>query len=130
MAGSVRATLDAWHERRLTDPCHALLLGRALVRSRTFGHLAPPVHTAVAVAADGTRELVGLWLRPLDGSLDGWWRYLRALRGRGMRSPHTVVTHTVPGVVEEVAAIWPGTAVYLRAGDPSEANRLTARRVR
>jgi putative transposase len=130
MAASVRARLDPWHQRPRTDPCHALLLGRALVRSRTFGHLAPPVHTAVAVGVDGSRELLGLWLRPADGGLDGWWRYLRGMRGRGLRSPQTVVTQALPGAVDEVASIWPGTAVYLRAAEPTESTRLSARRVR
>jgi putative transposase len=130
MAASVRARLDPWHERRLTEPCHALLLGRAVVRSRTSGHVAAPVHTAVAVAADGVRELVGLWLRPTDGMLGGWWAYLRALRGRGLAAPQTVVTHAMPGAVEEVASIWPGTPVYLRASDPAGGRRVSARRVR
>ncbi len=131
MAACVRARLDPWHERRITEPCHALLLGRAVVRSRSSGHVTAPVHTAVSVAADGGRELVGLWLRPPDGSTVGWWAYLRALRGRGLTSPHTIVTHAMPGAVEEVAAAWPGTAVYLRATEPGVgARRLSARRVR
>ena len=130
MSAAVRARLDPWHERRVTDPCHALLLGMAVVRSRTFGHVAPPVHTAVTVGADGTRELVGLWIRPPDGSIDGWWQYLRALRGRGLRNTQTIVTHAIPGAVDEVSAAWPRAAVYLRANQPPESTRLSARRVR
>ena len=130
MAASIRSAMDPWHQRPVVDPCLALLLGRAVVRSRTFGFVAPPVHTAVVVTPDGSRELVGLWMRPADGGVAGWWQYLRTLRGRGLRAPQTIVTHAVSGAVDEVAGIWPRAAVYLRATDPGEASRLTARRVR
>jgi hypothetical protein len=56
--------------------------------------------------------------------------YLRGVRGRGLTAPHTIVTHAMPGAVEEVAAIWPGTAVYLRAADTAGGRKLSARRVR
>jgi transposase-like protein len=130
MAARIRATADPWHQRPLPDHCLALLLGRAAVRSRALGFAAPPVHTAVAVATDGTRELVGLWRRPSDGQLTAWWQYLRALRGRGLRGPQSIVTPALPGVVDEVAAIWPRTAVHLRAGDTGDGTRPTTQRVR
>ena len=70
MAASVRARLDPWHQRRMPTSVHALLLGRAVVRSRNGDLVARPVHTAVGVTADGSRELLGLWMRPPDGATD------------------------------------------------------------
>ncbi len=115
MAVSVRARMQHWHERRLPGSYDVVLLDRAVLRSRSVGVLARPVHTAVGVTAEGGRGLLGLWMGPAHNPTHGWAEYVARLRERGLRTVHAVVTDEYAAVQDALAVLWPQAAVHLRA---------------
>jgi len=115
MAASIRARMQHWHERGLPDAYEIVLLDRAVVRSRTVGVVARPVHTAVGVKADGHRDLLGLWMRPAEEPSHGWAEYVAGLRARGLMDVAAVVTDSCAPLERAIASSWPYAAVYLRA---------------
>ena len=115
MAASVRARMQRWHERCLPDSYHVVLLDRAVLRSRSVGVMARPVHTAVGVTADGQRGLLGLWMGPARDPSHGWTEYVARLRERGLQAVDAVVTDECAAVESALAALWPQAAVHLRA---------------
>ncbi len=125
MAASVRARLDGWHERPLPSAYAAVLLDRAVVRSRSLDAVARPVHTAVGVSTDGHRDLLGLWMRPPQELPGGWCDYVAGLRTRGLVEVDAVVTDGCEPLEDTLAATWPQATVHLRAAG---AHDDTARR--
>ncbi len=115
MAASVRARMQRWHERCLPRSYAVVLLDRAVLRSRSVGVVARPVHTAVGVTAEGRRALLGLWMGPTRDPSHGWTEYVAGLRERGLRTVDAVVTDESAAVEDALAALWPQAAVHLRA---------------
>jgi transposase-like protein len=114
MAAAVRARMDAWHKRELRAAYACVLLDRAVVRSRSVGVMARPVHTAVGVYADGRRDLLGLWMRSADDSPAEWCAYVAGLRTRGLESVAAVVTDACAPLELALESIWPQADVHVR----------------
>jgi transposase-like protein len=106
--------MNRWHERELARSYDAVLLDRAVVRSRSMGIVARPVHTAVGVTPNRRRDLHGLWMRPVEESSDGWSRYVAGLQVRGLVDVAAVVTEASPSLEEALASIWPVAELYVR----------------
>jgi transposase-like protein len=107
VAVAVRARLEPWHERVLWPAAHALLVDRAVVRSKDGRLASTPVRTVVAVQPSGRRELVSLRVAPRLECLDTWRACLLDLAGRGLTSVGVVVAAGVPGLDDVVQRVWP-----------------------
>jgi transposase-like protein len=69
-----------------------------------------PVLTAVAVLADGRKELLALELCGSESG-DAWKGFIDDLRGRGLRAPLLAVIDGNPGLRQALGRSWPATAV-------------------
>jgi hypothetical protein len=68
-----------------------------------------PIYVALAVTADGERDILGLWAGE-HGDGEGakyWLRVLTEIRNRGTRDVLMVVCDGLKGFPEAIAAVWP-----------------------
>jgi len=69
-----------------------------------------PVLTAVAVQADGGKELLALELCGSESG-DAWKGFVDDLKTRGLRAPLLAIIDGNPGLRQALGRLWPATAV-------------------
>jgi putative transposase len=101
--------LADWQSRPL-DPVYAVLFLDAIHVKIRDGQVANrPIYVALAVTADGERDILGLWAGE-HGDGEGakyWLRVLTEIRNRGTRDVLMVVCDGLKGFPEAIAAVWP-----------------------
>jgi transposase-like protein len=101
--------LAEWQSRPL-DPVYAVLFLDAIHVKIREGQVANrPIYVALAVTADGERDILGLWAGE-HGDGEGakyWLRVLTEIRNRGTRDVLMVVCDGLKGFPEAIAAVWP-----------------------
>src|ERR671927_89965 len=105
------AVLDeiaAWQARPL-EPVYPLVFLDALrVKVRDEGLVRnKAVHIALGVRADGSKEILGLWLEQNEGA-KFWLRVMNELRNRGVEDILIAVVDGLKGFPEAIAALSPG----------------------
>ena len=108
------AVLDeiaAWQARPL-EPVYPLVFFDALrVKIRDEGLVRnKAVHIALGVRADGTKEILGLWLEQNEGA-KFWLRVMNELRGRGVEDVLLAVVDGLKGFPEAILAVFPEATV-------------------
>src|SRR3954464_1910774 len=104
------AVLDeiaAWQARPL-EPVYPLVFFDALrVKVRDEGLVRnKAVHIALGVRADGTKEVLGLWLEQNEGA-KFWLRVMNELRNRGVEDVLIAVVDGLKGFPEAITAVFP-----------------------
>lgn len=112
IVATLKDGLTAWTARPLADlDVVYLYLDAVCLRVRSAGKVTSmPVLTAVAVRADGRKELLAL---ELCGSESGeaWKGFVDDLKARGLRAPLLAVIDGNPGLRQALGRTWPTTAV-------------------
>src|SRR5919202_1508348 len=108
------AVLDevaAWQPRPL-EPVYPLVFFDALrVKIRDEGLVRnKAVHIALGVRADGTKEILGLWLEQNEGA-KFWLRVMNELRNRGVEDVLVAVVDGLKGFPEAITAVFPEATV-------------------
>ncbi|MDB5383184.1 MAG: transposase [Rhodospirillales bacterium] len=108
------AVLDeiaTWQARPL-EPVYPLVFFDALrVKIRDEGLVRnKAVHIALGVRADGTKEILGLWLEQNEGA-KFWLRVLNELRNRGVEDILLALVDGLKGFPEAIQAAFPETTV-------------------
>src|SRR3989440_10238650 len=108
------AVLDeiaAWQARPL-EPVYPLVFFDALrVKIRDEGLVRnKAVHIALGVRADGTKEILGLWLEQNEGA-KFWLRVMNELRNRGVEDVLIAVVDGLKGFPEAITAVFPQAIV-------------------
>ena len=108
------AVLDeiaAWQARPL-EPVYPLIFfdalrvkirEEALVRNKA-------VHVALGVRADGTKEILGLWIEQSEGA-KFWLRVMTELKNRGVEDVLIAVVDGLKGLPEAITAVFPEAMV-------------------
>ena len=108
------AVLDeiaAWQARPL-EPVYPLIFfdalrvkirEEALVRNKA-------VHVALGVRADGTKEILGLWIEQTEGA-KFWLRVMTELKNRGVEDVLIAVVDGLKGFPEAITAVFPQATV-------------------
>ena len=108
------AVLDeiaAWQARPL-EPVYPLIFfdalrvkirEEALVRNKA-------VHVALGVRADGTKEILGLWIEQTEGA-KFWLRVMTELKNRGVEDVLIAVVDGLKGFPEAITAVFPEATV-------------------
>jgi putative transposase len=108
------AVLDeiaAWQARPL-EPVYPLIFfdalrvkirDEALVRNKA-------VHVALGVRADGTKEILGLWIEQTEGA-KFWLRVMTELKNRGVEDVLIAVVDGLKGFPEAITAVFPEATV-------------------
>jgi transposase-like protein len=102
----------AWTSRSLADiDLVYLYLDAVCLRVRQAGKVTSvPVLTAVAVRADGGKELLALELCGSESG-DAWKGFVDDLKSRGLRAPLLAVIDGNAGLRQALGRTWPTTAV-------------------
>jgi putative transposase len=108
------AVLDdvaAWQARPL-EPVYPLVFFDALrVKIRDEGLVRnKAIHIALGVRADGTKEILGLWLEQNEGA-KFWLRVMNELRNRGVEDVLIAVVDGLKGFPEAIRAVFPDATV-------------------
>ncbi len=108
------AVLDevaAWQGRPL-EPVYPLVFFDALrVKIRDEGLVRnKAVHVALGVRADGSKEILGLWLEQNEGA-KFWLRVMNELRNRGVEDLLLAVVDGLKGFPEAILAVFPDAQV-------------------
>jgi len=108
------AVLDeiaAWQARPL-EPIYPLVFFDALrVKIRDEGLVRnKAIHVALGVRADGTKEVLGLWLEQNEGA-KFWLRVMNELRNRGVEDILVAVVDGLKGFPDAILAVFPQATV-------------------
>ena len=108
---AVLEEVTTWHARPL-EPVYPLIFFDALrVKIRDEGLVRnKAVHIALGVRADGTKEILGLWLEQNEGA-KFWLRVMNELKNRGVEDVLIAVVDGLKGFPEAITAVFPQTTV-------------------
>ncbi len=108
---AVLEEVEAWQARPL-EPVYPLVFLDALrVKVRDEGLVRnKAVHVALGVRADGTKEILGLWLEQNEGA-KFWLRVMNELKNRGVEDVLVAVVDGLKGFPEAIAAVFPDATV-------------------
>src|SRR3954447_18139472 len=108
------AVLDevaAWQARPLEAAYPLVFFDALRVKVRDEGLVRnKAVHVALRVRADGTKEILGLWLEQNEGA-KFWLRVMNELRNRGVEDILIAVVDGLKGFPEAITAVFPETMV-------------------
>jgi putative transposase len=108
---AVLEEVAAWQARPL-EPVYPLVFFDALrVKIRDEGLVRnKAVHIALGVRADGTKEILGLWLEQNEGA-KFWLRVMNELRTRGVEDVLIAVVDGLKGFPDAIMAVFPDATV-------------------
>ena len=126
MAKDLDAQVEAFRTRPLDAGPYTFLAADALVLKVREGGRTVNVHAllAVAVNADGFREILGLQVSSAEDGA-GWLAFFRDLTARGLSGVALVTSDAYRGLVEAIGATLPG-ATWQRCRTHYAANLMSA----
>src|SRR3954452_23822154 len=108
---AVLEEIAAWQARPLEAAYPLVLLDAIRVKVRDEGLVRnKAVHIALGVRADGTKEVLGLWLEQNEGA-KSWLRVMNELRNRGVEDILIAVVDGLKGFPEAITAVFPEATV-------------------
>jgi transposase-like protein len=108
---AVMAEVTAWQARPL-EPMYPVIFFDALrVKIREDAVVRnKAIYLALGVLADGTREILGLWIENTEGA-KFWLKVFNDLKTRGVNDVLIAVTDGLKGIGEALAAVFPATTL-------------------
>ncbi|MBP2449556.1 IS256-like element ISRle12 family transposase [Rhizobium leguminosarum] len=111
VTNAVLEEVGEWQNRPL-ELCYPLVFFDAIrVKIRDEGFVRnKAVYIALAVLADGTKEILGLWIEQTEGA-KFWLRVMNELKNRGCQDILIAVVDGLKGFPEAITAAFPQTIV-------------------
>ena len=110
---AVMEEVKAWQSRPLDEVYPILYMDALRVKVRDGGHIQnKAIHVAMGVAADGTRDVLGLWIEQTEGA-KFWLKVMNELRNRGVADILIAVVDGLKGFPETIETVYPSTEVQL-----------------
>jgi putative transposase len=104
-------SMAEWRTRPLDAVYPVVFIDAIHVRIRD-GHVANrPVYVAIAVTADGYREILGLWTGDGGEGAKYWQTVLTEIKNRGVRDVLMLVCDGLSALPDAVNTVWPQTVV-------------------
>src|SRR5439155_1587551 len=118
VVGTLKGEMEAWQKRPLKDLDMAFLyLDAIALRVRADGRVTSlPVLVALAVLADGTKQLVAIEMCGSE-SHEAWRGFLDDLVERGLRAPVLCIVDGNAGLRRALSAVWTKTQSSLPSED-------------
>jgi transposase-like protein len=108
---AVHAEVTEWQNRPLEKMYPLVFFDALRVRIRDEGTVRnKAVYLALGVAADGTREVLGLWIEQNEGA-KFWLKVMNELRNRGMEDVLIAVVDGLKGFAEAITTVFPEAQV-------------------
>lgn len=103
--------MHEWQNRPL-DPVYPVVFIDAIHVKVRDGQVANrPIYVALAVTAEGNRDILGLWCGDGGEGAKYWLQVLTEIKNRGVEDVLMVVCDGLKGLPDSVAAVWPETIV-------------------
>ncbi len=100
-----------WQSRPLERMYPVLFFDALRVKIRTSGTVRnKAVYLALGIAADGTRDVLGLWIEQQEGA-KFWLKVMNELRNRGVEDILIAVVDGLKGFPEAITTVFPETSV-------------------
>jgi putative transposase len=107
----VMAEVTAWQARPLEAMYPVVFFDALRVKIREDGVVRnKAVYLALGVLADGTRDILGLWIENTEGA-KFWMKVFNDLKTRGVGDVLIAVTDGLKGIGEALAAVFPATTL-------------------
>src|SRR6476620_8185847 len=104
---AVLEEVAAWQARPLEEVYPLIFFDALRVKIRDEGLVRnKAVHIALGVRADGSKEILGLWLEQNEGA-KFWLRVMNELRNRGVEDVLIAVVDGLKGFPEAILAVFP-----------------------
>ena len=108
---AVLEEVAAWQARPLEATYPLVFFDALRVKIRDEGLVRnKAVHIALGVRADGTKEILGLWLEQNEGA-KFWLRVMNELKNRGVEDVLIAVVDGLKGFPEAITAVFPQATV-------------------
>ena len=108
---AVMDDVRAWQTRPLEDVYPVVFLDCLVLKIRDGGSVQRKAcYLALAIAMDGSREVLGLWFQEAEGA-KFWMQVLNELRQRGLRDILICCVDGLQGFPEAIEAVFPATTV-------------------
>ena len=108
---AVLEEVAAWQARPLEAVYPLIFFDALRVKIRDEGLVRnKAVHIALGVRADGTKEILGLWLEQNEGA-KFWLRVMNELKNRGVEDVLIAVVDGLKGFPEAITAVFPQATV-------------------
>jgi putative transposase len=106
---AVVAEVTAWQTRPLEALYPVVFFDALRVKIRDEGVVrSKAVYLALGVLADGTRDILGVWIEQTEGA-KFWMKVFTELKTRGCEDILIAVTDGLKGMTEAIEAIYPAT---------------------
>ncbi len=108
---AVLEEIAAWQSRPLEAIYPIVFFDALRVKIRDEGFVRnKAVHVALGVRADGTKEILGLWLEQNEGA-KFWLRVMTEMKNRGVEDVLLAVVDGLKGFPEAITAVFPDATV-------------------
>jgi putative transposase len=108
---AVLEEVAAWQARPLEEVYPLIFFDALRVKIRDEGLVRnKAVHIALGVRADGTKEILGLWLEQNEGA-KFWLRVMNELKNRGVEDVLIAVVDGLKGFPDAITAVFPQAMV-------------------
>lgn len=108
---AVHDEVQKWKGRPLEKMYPLVFFDALRVRIRDEGTVcSKSVYLALGVGADGTREVLGMWIEQTEGA-KFWLKVMTDLRNRGVQDVLIAVVDGLKGFPEAIGAVFPKTEV-------------------
>ena len=108
---AVLEEVAAWQARPLETVYPLIFFDALRVKIRDEGLVRnKAVHIALGVRADGSKEILGLWLEQNEGA-KFWLRVMNELKNRGVEDILIAIVDGLKGFPEAITAVFPQATV-------------------
>jgi putative transposase len=102
-------SLAEWQNRPLDSVYPVVFIDCINVKIRDGQVANRPIYVALAVTADGERDILGLWAGDGGEGAKYWLRVLTELKNRGVADVLIMVCDGLKGLPDAIAEVWPKT---------------------
>ncbi|MET8213416.1 IS256 family transposase [Streptomyces sp. NPDC005373] len=108
---SVMAGMAEWQNRPLDSVYPVVFIDCVNVKVRDGQVANRPIYMALAVTAEGHRDILGLWVGDGGEGAKYWLQVLTEIKNRGARDVLMLVCDGLTGLPDAVNTVWPATIV-------------------
>ncbi|MEC4020019.1 IS256 family transposase [Streptomyces sp. H27-D2] len=108
---SVMAGMAEWQNRPLDSVYPVVFIDCVNVKVRDGQVANRPIYMALAVTAEGHRDILGLWVGDGGEGAKYWMQVLTEIKNRGARDVLMLVCDGLTGLPDAVNTVWPATIV-------------------
>lgn len=107
----VMSEVTSWQTRPLERMYPVVMFDAVRVKIRDEGVVrSKAVHLALGVLADGTKDILGIWIEVTEGA-KFWMRVFNDLKTRGCQDILIAVTDGLAGMEDALSAVYPATTL-------------------